>query len=190
MAKLIIMRSEETVSEIELDRPRITIGRHPHSNIMLPHPAVSGQHAAISLDLNAAFIDDLGSTNGTFINGRRVTRQVLEDGDSVTIALYQLRFIAGPSTLPAVGRIHVVNGPHAGKSVVLSKPLTTLGKPGSAVLAITRTGKTYAAAAIEGQPSVNGTMLTADARTLQDGDQIDLAGTQMTFDTKAGDFLV
>ena len=183
MAKIIISSDNKMIQEVELVKERVTIGRKPYNDIVIDHKAVSGQHATITLMLEDAILEDLGSTNGTFANGEKVYRQKIVDGDKVTIAVFELQYVASPPKIVATGKIEVMNGAHTGKRLALNKPLTTIGKPGSAVVAITYTAGIYSAALIDGEigPSINGAALEEQGRRLAHGDVLDLAGTRMTF---------
>jgi pSer/pThr/pTyr-binding forkhead associated (FHA) protein len=183
VAKIIITSEGKLIKELELSKERVTIGRKPYNDIVIDHSAVSGQHATITLMLDDAILEDLGSTNGTFCNGEKVYRQKIADGDKVNIAVFELTYVASPPKIAATGKIEVMNGAHTGKRLALNKPLTTIGKPGSAVVAITYAGGAYSAAKIDGEigPSINGAILEEEGRRLAHGDVLDLAGTRMTF---------
>ena len=183
MAKIIITSEDKSVREIELVKERVTIGRKSYNDVVVDNRAVSGQHATITVMLEDAILEDLGSTNGTFIRGQKVFRQKLVDGDIVTIANTELKFVASPPKALPTGKIEVLSGAHKGKKLALNKPLTTIGKPGSAVVAVTYAGGAYSASKIDGEigPSINGAALDVDPRRLAHGDMIDLAGTRMTF---------
>jgi pSer/pThr/pTyr-binding forkhead associated (FHA) protein len=183
VAKIIITSEGKFVREVELVKERVTIGRKPHNDIALDHRAVSSQHATITLMLDDAILEDLGSTNGTLMKGEKVFRQKLHSGDKVTIAVFDLEYLATPPKAVPSGFVEVLNGAHAGKKIQLSKPLTTVGKPGSSVVAITYSGGAYLAARIDGErgPTVNGTVLEDAALRLAHGDVIDLDGTRMVF---------
>ena len=183
VAKIIISAEDKVIQEVELVKERMTIGRKPFNDIVIYHRAVSGQHATITLMLEDAILEDLGSTNGTFVNGEKVYRQKIVDGDKVSIAIFEMKYVASPPKAAATGKIEVMNGAHAGKRMALNKPLTTIGKPGSAVVAITYVGGSYSAALIDGEigPSINGAALRDDGCRLVHGDVLDLAGTQMKF---------
>lgn len=183
MAKIIITAEDQTTREIELVKERVTIGRKSYNDIVIESRAVSGQHATITVMLDDAILEDLGSTNGTFIRGQKVFRQKLADGDIVTIANAELKFVASPPKAMPTGLIEVLSGSHKGKKLALNKPLTTIGKPGAAVVAVTYAGGVYSASTIDGEigPSINGAELQTEPRRLSHGDKIDLAGTKMTF---------
>jgi ribosome-associated protein YbcJ (S4-like RNA binding protein) len=183
VAKIIITSEGKLIQELELSKERVTIGRKPYNDIVIDHRAVSGQHATITLMLDDAILEDLGSTNGTFCKGEKVYRQKIVDGDKVNIAVFELTYVASPPKIAATGKIEVMNGAHTGKRLALNKPLTTIGKPGSAVVAITYAAGAYSAAKIDGEigPSINGAILEEEGRRLAHGDVLDLAGTRMTF---------
>lgn len=183
MAKIIITSDDNTVTEVELVKERVTIGRKPHNDIALDHRAVSSQHATLTVMLDDVILEDLGSTNSTFINGQKVYRHKLVEGDKIAIATFELRFVASPMKPQPTGRIEVMSGAHMGKTLALKKPLTTIGKPGSAVVAITYAGGSYSASRIDGEvgPSINNALLQDTPRTLAHGDVLDLVSTHMTF---------
>ncbi len=85
MGKLVHFHDGGKAAEIRLDRQRITIGRRPDNDICLAYPAVSGAHAAIVTILADSFLEDLGSTNGTLVNGAVVTKHFLRDRDEIDI---------------------------------------------------------------------------------------------------------
>ena len=186
VAKIIITSEGKFIREVELVKERVSIGRKPHNDIALDHRAVSSQHATITLMLDDAILEDLGSTNGTLMKGEKVFRQKLSSGDKVTIAIFDLEYLATPPKAMPTGFVEVLNGAHMGKKMSLSKPLTTVGKPGSAVVAITYAGGVYSAAKIDGEsgPAVNGNLLDAGQLHLSHGDVIDLDGTRMVFLSK------
>lgn len=85
VGKLVHFHDDVKAAEIRLDRQRITIGRRPDNDICLAYPAVSGAHAAIVTILEDSFLEDLGSTNGTLVNGAVVTKHFLRDRDEIDI---------------------------------------------------------------------------------------------------------
>ncbi len=183
MAKIIITSEGNFVSEVELVKERISIGRKPYNDIVIDHRAVSSQHANITLMLDDAMLEDMGSTNGTFVRNEKVTRQKIVDGDKITIAVFELTYIASPPKIAAMGKIEVLNGAHAGKRMPLDKPLTTIGKPGSSVVAITYVAGVYTAATVEFEvgPTINGRAMDEEQQRLVHGDVLDLAGTRLAF---------
>ena len=85
MGKLVHVLHDGTTRETRLDRERITIGRRPDNDLCLPRPAVSGAHAAVVTILADSFLEDLGSTNGTFVNGVPISKHFLRDRDEIDI---------------------------------------------------------------------------------------------------------
>jgi hypothetical protein len=196
VAKIIITQAGEVLGEVELDKERVTVGRHPQNDIVLDHRAVSGHHAAFTTTTTDAFLEDVGSTNGTFVNGERIRKRLLTNGDQIIMALFVMEFVGGPRKVKAaplqdgappralpLATIEVKSGANAGKKLTLSKPLTTLGTPGLLVVVIGRQTDGYFMRHTEGAtaPLVNGQAITKDDCPLYDGDAIDLAGTAMLF---------
>jgi pSer/pThr/pTyr-binding forkhead associated (FHA) protein len=87
----------------------LTIGRSPDNALIIDNPAVSGHHARVFSESGAVILEDLNSTNGTFVNGQHTTRRVLRSGDVLQIGKHQLVFentqewSAPPPQLPALG---------------------------------------------------------------------------------------
>lgn len=260
MPKLILSMDGLVLKEVELAKERTTIGRRPHNDIVIDNLAVSGEHAVLITILNDSFIEDLGSTNGTTVNGQPIKKHFLQGNDTVELGKYKLKFVAdakpgsdynkiglrgddlartattrhlssssmtptvpggmqpdaepmrttSPSrsrigeevstsmvnghaarpaaaaaTAPAgpAATIQILNGPNAGKELMLSKALTTLGRPGVQVAVITRRVQGYYITHVEGSsfPVVNGKALGLDATALTNHDIIELSGTKMEF---------
>jgi predicted component of type VI protein secretion system len=93
MAKLVLHRDGGEMRDIPLDQDRITIGRRADHDVCLPFPAVSADHAEIITIMADSFLHDLGSTNGTFVNGERVTKHFLRDHDKIDIGRQQLVYL-------------------------------------------------------------------------------------------------
>ena len=274
MAKLILSLDDRVIKDFDISKERMTIGRKPHNDIQIDNLAVSGEHAMIMTILNDSFLEDLGSTNGTMVNGAPVKKHFLQPDDVVEIGKYKLRYVnekagkvsqqdfektmilrapAGgtpaapppraatdtqtdiggrkltgtqsglqtstvsgakvtdtsgqtatiaqkpdaavkqpvnpqqtPQAQPVAdtgGAIQILSGPNAGRELALSKPLTTLGKPGIQVAVIAKRPQGYFITHVEGAnfPVVNGKPLDAQAQKLQDHDVIQLAGVKMEF---------
>ncbi len=188
MSKLIISRNKEVVRQVELAERRMTIGRHPDNDIVIANGAVSARHAAITRSGDQAVLEDLGSSNGTFVNGQRVAQAVLAPGDRAAIATYEVQFLAqeAPPAPAPLGCIEILNGASAGKTLSLQKPLTTLGSPGVLVVVISRHPDAYYIAQVQGDAvgRVNADAVTAVPRALRDGDVLELTGTRMRFAAK------
>ena len=98
MAKLILSMDGLVLKEIPLTKERTTIGRKPHNDIQIDNLAVSGEHAVIVTILNDSFLEDLGSTNGTVVNGNPVKKHFLQNNDVVELGKYKLKFIGETAT--------------------------------------------------------------------------------------------
>ena len=93
MAKLILSLDGMVLREYPLTKERTTIGRKPHNDIVIDNLAVSGEHAMIMTILNDSFLEDLGSTNGTLVNGVLAKRHVLRNNDLIELGKYKLKFV-------------------------------------------------------------------------------------------------
>ena len=224
MPKMIVSIDGVVIKEVQLTKDRTTLGRRPYNDIVIDNLAVSGEHAVLQLTGNEVFLEDLNSTNGTYVNGKAVKKQLLQNNDTVEIGKYKIKFIneapgatfektmifkpgmvppvppkaAGAAAAPAAGgqpaadtpvapggnaSIKVLSGAAAGREVPLVKVVTTIGKPGVAVAAITKRAHGFVVAHVEGsnKPTLNGAAIGAEPVTLKDGDMLELAGTQMQF---------
>ncbi len=237
MARLVLTLDGQVMAEYNMNKERYTVGRLPDNDIRIDNPAVSGHHSLIINILNDSFLEDLNSTNGTYVNGKLIKKHALQHGDVITVGHHQLRFVedddaqqdefertmviqpsqrpfekiqdarakaeqAQPSSgttsqvraLPEgaqekalkKARLQVLSGAFAGRELELSKALTTLGRPGVQVAAITRRSDGFYIVHVEADrpdnyPLVNGTPIGAQARRLVDNDVIQLAGVKMGF---------
>ena len=235
MARLILSLDGTVLAEYNMNKERYTIGRLPDNDIRIDNPAVSGHHSLIINILNDSFLDDLNSTNGTYVNGKLIKKHALQHGDVITAGHHQLRFVEDdeaqqdefektmviqPSQRPveriraavadaghtATGtgitsgrrtigngaptikkaKLQVLSGAFAGRELELTKALTTLGRPGVQVAAITRRSEGYFIVHVDSEgddnyPLVNGAKIGAQARKLSDNDVIQLAGVKMGF---------
>ena len=287
MARLILSLDGQVLAEYNMSKERYTIGRLPDNDVRIDNPAVSGHHSLIINILNDSFLEDLNSTNGTYVNGKLIKKHALQHGDVITIGHHQLRFSdqqandteqdefektmvipagqqnadqlaaaekaasvaaaaepeaapdhrddlkvdmpdveeapvkeesdyvpertsapvvtpqpvrepashmqtsAGidpsnaPNALP-LAKLQVLSGSFAGRELELTKALTTLGRPGVQVAAITRRAEGYFIVHVESgeegdYPLVNGQPTGAQARKLNDNDVVQLAGVKMGF---------
>ncbi len=92
MAKLVLSLNGAIQGEFELDQERFTIGRKPENDIQIDNLAVSGKHSMIITILDDSFLEDLGSTNGTYVNGKLVKKHALKDGDVIAIGKHELKY--------------------------------------------------------------------------------------------------
>jgi pSer/pThr/pTyr-binding forkhead associated (FHA) protein len=288
MARLILSLDNQVLAEYNMTKERYTIGRLPDNDVRIDNPAVSGHHSLIINILNDSFLEDLNSTNGTYVNGKLIKKHALQNGDVITIGHHQLRFSdqevqpqeqdefektmvipsarqsaeqlaraeqaadeavaqssirtaatslddaasavkldpeeaaaleeppkqkaslgetvieekrpytgtfsgtqtaidakPAPAALP-LAKLQVLSGAFAGRELELTKALTTLGRPGVQVAAITRRAEGYYIVHVESgkegdYPLVNGEAIGAQARKLSDNDVVQLAGVKMGF---------
>lgn len=92
MPKMIISIDGVVIKEAQLTKDRTTLGRRPYNDIVIDNLAVSGEHAVLQLGQDGIFIEDLNSTNGTYVNGKAIKRQALQNNDTVEIGKYKIRF--------------------------------------------------------------------------------------------------
>lgn len=94
MAKLILSMETTMLKEFTLTKERTTIGRKPHNDIQIDNLAISGEHAVVITILNDSFLEDLGSTNGTFVNGQSIKKHFLVNGDTIELGKYRLKYVS------------------------------------------------------------------------------------------------
>ena len=219
MPKMIVSIDGVVIKEVQLTKDRTSLGRRPYNDIVIDNLAVSGEHAVLQMTGNDVHLEDLNSTNGTYVNGKAVKKQMLLNHDVVEIGKYKIKFASevpdagfdktmvfkpgsadyaaaaiatvsaplhAPSGAPTAAvnaAIRVMSGAAAGREVPLVKVVTTIGKPGVAVAAITRRPHAFVIAHVEGvsKPSLNGTPIGSEPAALKNGDMLELAGTQMQF---------
>lgn len=290
MPRLILSLDGQTLAEYNMTKERYTVGRLPDNDIRIDNAAVSGHHSLLINILNDSFLEDLNSTNGTYVNGKLIKKHALQHGDVITVGHHQLRYVderadqatpedefektmviepsgrmekqvakaaqaadaaAADSSAAAAGaasagsaavaaaapaaeseqaaaanaepaaaaapapqrtngashsfsptatqevdpaaapvlplaKLQVLSGSFAGRELELSKALTTLGRPGVQVAAITRRSEGYFIVHVESgkgddYPLVNGMSIGTKARKLEDNDVIQLAGVKMGF---------
>jgi hypothetical protein len=222
MPKMIVSIDGVVIKEVQITKDRTTLGRRPYNDIVIDNLAVSGEHAVLQMLGGQVYLEDLNSTNGTYVNGKAAKKQLLQNGDTVEVGKYKIKFVTdtagesfektmmvkagagglayaptsapppafphdaaassgGVDVLPAA--IKVLSGAAAGRKVPLTKVVTTIGKPGVAVAAITRRQHSFFVHHVEGagNPALNGAPIGADPMALKNGDLIELAGTQMQF---------
>jgi pSer/pThr/pTyr-binding forkhead associated (FHA) protein len=236
MARLVLSLDGQSLAEYNMSKERYTVGRLPDNDIRIDNAAVSGHHALIINILNDSFLEDLNSTNGTYVNGKIIKKHALQDDDVITVGHHTLRFVDGEGDEPAdefektmvisprdaarmgvaappappvqqaaaqsagasagpasfsngvlpKARLQVLSGQFAGRELELVKTLTTLGRPGVQVAAITRRSDGFYIVHVESgregdYPLVNGSAIGPQARRLHDNDVVQLAGVKMGF---------
>lgn len=97
-AKLILSLNNSVLGEYPLDKERVVLGRKAENDIQVDNLAVSGQHAAIITILSDSFLEDLESTNGTYVNGKLVKKHALKNGDVITIGKHELKYVNDDAT--------------------------------------------------------------------------------------------
>jgi predicted component of type VI protein secretion system len=93
MAKLVLSLNGVMQGEYPLNKERISLGRKPDNDIQVDNLAVSGKHALVITILDDSFLEDLGSTNGTYVNGKLIKKHALRDGDVVGIGKHELKYV-------------------------------------------------------------------------------------------------
>lgn len=145
MAKLILSLEGSVIREAPLDKEKITIGRKASNDIQIENLAVSGEHAQIVTILNDSFLEDLGSTNGTLVNGATIKKHILQDKDIIEIGKYKLEFVAeaaagGPqASVDDFERTMVLRAPAAPPSpsaASMAAPVTPTAGTGTAMIQI------------------------------------------------------
>ena len=95
MGKLVVLFADGTTLDVPLGKERMMIGRRADNDICLPFPAVSGEHASVVTILADSFLEDLGSTNGTLVNGKPIVKHFLRDHDQIDIGRQRIVFVCG-----------------------------------------------------------------------------------------------
>ena len=124
MAKLILSLDGMVLREYPLSKERTTIGRKPHNDIAIDNLAVSGEHAMIMTILNDSFLEDLGSTNGTLVNGQPIKKHFLQNNDVIELGKYKLKYMAEGAPQQA--------SPDFEKTMVLRAPAASVQSPAGA----------------------------------------------------------
>ena len=198
MAKMIVSIDGVVIKEVQFTKDRTTLGRRPYNDIVIDNLAISGEHAVLQVSGGDIYLEDLNSTNGTYVNGKSAKKQLLRNGDMIEVGKYKIKFISesvdeaatksarsevpDDSSNAPQAAIKVLSGAAAGRQVPLTKAVTTIGKPGVAVAAITRLQNSFVIHVEgSGNPALTGRPIGADPVPLKNGDLIELAGTQMQF---------
>ena len=93
MPKMIVSIDGVVIKEVQLTKERTMLGRRPYNDIVIDNLAVSGEHAVMHMTEHEVEVEDLGSTNGTYVNGKAIKRQVLRNGDTIEVGKYKIRFL-------------------------------------------------------------------------------------------------
>lgn len=172
MAKLIMTLDGAIIREYTIDKDSISIGRKHGNDIQLNDLTVSGRHSLITVLGEHSYVDDLGSTNGTLVNGARVAKSVLNHGDVIQVGNYQFTYFdneeteyeptmfiraeiedtqiiqTNPPSSPdtrgePLAAVRILNGPLKSKVLELRKPFNTLGFNGIKMAMIARSTAGY-----------------------------------------------
>jgi pSer/pThr/pTyr-binding forkhead associated (FHA) protein len=92
MPRLVLSLDGVVLREVTLTKDRTTIGRRSHNDVVIDNLAVSGEHAVMIANGDDTYLEDLGSTNGTTVNGQPIKKHLLQSGDTVEIGKYRLRY--------------------------------------------------------------------------------------------------
>ncbi|ABM93029.1 FHA domain-containing protein [Methylibium sp. Pch-M] len=98
MGKLVVSLDGVVIKEVQLTKDKTTLGRRPYNDIVIDNLAVSGEHAVLQMVGQDVFIEDLNSTNGTYINGKAVKKQLLQHNDTVEIGKYKIKYLSVESS--------------------------------------------------------------------------------------------
>ncbi|HPO19129.1 MAG TPA: FHA domain-containing protein [Rubrivivax sp.] len=93
MGKLVVSLDGVVIKEVQITKDKTTLGRRPYNDIVIDNLAVSGEHAVLQMVGNDVFIEDLNSTNGTYINGKAIKKQLLAHNDTVEIGKYKIKYL-------------------------------------------------------------------------------------------------
>jgi len=227
VGKLIHSCDHEAMGEYPLDVDALLIGRRPECDVQIDNLTVSGRHARVLTIAGGSFIEDLGSTNGTRVNGERIDKHPLVDGDLIMIGRHALRFVLTaavhdhgsasstgfaeavvidpePSVRPDAAtrearppgqasanigpaRVRLLSADGTGRELPLTKALTTVGRPGVQVAAISRRHNGDFLVHVDGgegnlsRPRVNGAEIGVSSHLLVDRDVIEIAGVRLQY---------
>ena len=93
MGKLVVSLDGVVIKEVQITKDKTTLGRRPYNDMVIDNLAVSGEHAVLQMVGNDVFIEDLNSTNGTYINGKAIKKQLLAHNDTVEIGKYKIKYL-------------------------------------------------------------------------------------------------
>lgn len=99
-SKLVLRFKDTIISEYPLEAEETSIGRKSENTIHIDNLAVSGKHARVLKIGNKAILEDLGSTNGTLVNDKPITKHILKNGESILIGKHTLTFVSLDDNLP------------------------------------------------------------------------------------------
>ncbi len=211
MPKLVVKHDGKILLESELYGKEAVIGRGTDCDIHLNDPAVSRHHAKVARIYTGFFVEDLHSTNGVTLNGRRVRKHMLKDGDLIQIGAHELHYsasqveqvadadktvvlapargprerMAAPKPSESAGQAYIrhLSGPDQGDSKLVDKSLYTLGKPGGNLAVISRRAHGHFLLHLGGDTitTLNGEEVHGAGVQLSNGDVIQVGDTRLEF---------
>lgn len=98
MGKLVVSLDGVVIKEVQITKDKTTLGRRPYNDIVIDNLAVSGEHALLQMVGADVFIEDLNSTNGTYINGRAIKKQLLAHNDTIEVGKYKIKYLVDDGT--------------------------------------------------------------------------------------------
>lgn len=122
MPKMIVSIDEVVIKEVQLTKDRTTLGRRPYNDIVIDNLAVSGEHAAVVMNGSEVVLEDLNSTNGTYVNGKAIKKQALQSGDSIEVGKYKIKFV-GDAAADNFDKTQVVRSPRPVTSAPAAAPV-------------------------------------------------------------------
>ncbi len=191
MPSLTVKLDHAVIKQISLPQGDLSIGRRNTHGLVLEDSSVSADHATIFTVGPDSFLKDLNSTNGTFINNRRVNKHHLKDGDTIVIGKHMIVYgqdavaDATPNTPPVSGEaaLFVLTGLNSGRRIDLKAPVTHLGKTGRPAALLTRVGERFTLMPEDGVEEVlrNGKPTPPGGIILESGDLIEVGDTRLQF---------
>ena len=107
MSQLVVMLDKQLIKRVDIKQTHLVIGRHPRCDIVLTDRTISAQHAKITLVHEDCYLEDLASTNGTYVNQHLIDRHLLDEGDTINLGKYSLLFHSSQSVENQVKRLSV-----------------------------------------------------------------------------------
>lgn len=196
MPNLVVSLAGKPQATHAINRPRTRIGRSSGNDIVLDGPTVSGVHAMLILSGAKLAIEDLGSSNGTFLGRTRIERADLEDGSIVSVGDYTLKLVAERNAMayeptmlvrsnaaPRKACLQRLDGSRPGEIIELTKVITNVGKPDECVVTVIRRGDDFAVRCADGPgaPRLNGAVLAGAPVRLNAGDVLEVGAGRLQF---------
>ena len=195
MPNLVVSLAGKPLATHVITRPCTRIGRSSGNDIVLDRPTVSSAHALLIVSGDRLTIEDLGSSNGTYVGRKRVEHAHLEDGSIVTIGDCTLKLVADRKAMAyeptmlvrssAVARkayLQRLDGEQRGECIELTKVVSSIGRPGEGMVTFIRRGDDFAIRCADGpRPLLNGSVLDDAPVRLNAGDVLDTDHGRLQF---------